>query len=193
MIEYELKYMLDADAYDACLDKLTAAFGKPAERTQINYYYDTPDLALHKAGTTLRIRQNGERIQGQIKRHSKGGSNDSRESFFAIDAMPCHMEFRGTRVKLLGSLMTVRRVFTAGGMEIDLDLNYYLGNVDRELEIEFQNGCETKAKEFADSLGIRLGEVKGGKYSRFLKALKKARKAGVVLCEGRSGETAEIK
>ena len=174
MEEHELKYMLDENGYGECLDALRQICGAEGrERLLINYYFDTPDLALHNDGITLRVRQCGGKLQGQVKRHDKGISANSKESYFDVNELPAAILFEGKTAKLLGSLVTKRTVFEHDGMEIDIDQVHYLGRSDHELEIEFPAGEEAVAAALATSLGVKFLPRRGGKYSRFLKALKK--------------------
>ena len=192
MNEHELKYMLDGAGYDACIKALCDKCKEcGTERLIINYYYDTAARALHKEGITLRIRQIGDRLQGQIKRHDKGASADSNESYFEVSELPSAIRFEGRKAKLLGALVNKRTVFKADGMEFDLDAVSYLGNSDYELEIEFAEGKEAEAHAAAISLGVAFLPKRGGKFSRFLKAL--ARIEDSVLDAGTvSGEGDEL-
>ena len=208
MTEHELKFMTDRGGYEAAINILLdmCKGGKAVrvrDRIQVNYYYDTPDRDLHKSGVTLRIRQSGGVLQGQIKRHSKGLTNKSEESYFAVDQLPSVILFEGEKAKLLGSLVTRRTEFAVESGEngksgekliADIDANYYLGREDYELEIEYPEGSEGTARKLACSLGAAFMSGKSGKYSRFLKALKDSKKA-VVDCgeiETDSGENVEI-
>ncbi|MBO4326220.1 MAG: CYTH domain-containing protein [Clostridia bacterium] len=184
MDEHELKYMIDGEGYGKCIEALRRICGTCGdEKLLINYYYDTPDRALHKDGITLRVRQCGAEVQGQIKRHDKGLSTDSRESYFEVGELPSVIRFEGRKAKLLGSLVTKRTVFEHDGMEIDIDHVFYLGKSDHELEIEFPEGEEQAAAAFAASLGVSFLTRRGGKYSRFLKALKQTEKS-TMSCDG---------
>lgn len=176
MTERELKFMIDGEeAFGRCLSALRELCGNGVVRLQTNYYYDTPKRDLHKAGITLRIRQNGERLQGQIKRHDNGLSSKSEESYFLVSELPKYLEFEGKKAKLLGSLTTQRHCFEWRGCEIDLDANHYLGNNDFELEIEYPEGGFDVASGIAKMLSasVNLASGRGGKYSRFLRALKR--------------------
>ena len=202
MTEREIKFMIDGNGYlkakaaleGACLDGRALFKG---ERVQVNYYYDTSDRALHREGITLRIRQSGGRLQGQIKTHDKGRTGNSEEYYFSVDTLPEKLVFRGRNVKLRGSLVTLRAEYQAEGREagtkftVDLDHDFYLGNEDYELEIEYPDGAEAEARAFAASLGVDFLNVKGGKYSRFLKALKRSSGASAELAEPEAGRREE--
>ncbi len=190
MTELELKYMIDGEeAFERCLDALKKLCGPGSVRLQTNYYYDTPKRELHKAGVTLRIRQNRGRMQGQVKRHDGGRSGKSEESYFLVSELPKYLLFEGKKAKLLGSLTTQRHCFDWHGCEIDLDANHYLGNTDYELEIEYPAGDVGMAAEIAAMLSdsVVLTASRGGKYSRFLKALKRCAK--LTRCINNTGES----
>ena len=179
MTEHELKYMIDGEqAFDRCRKALEEMCGACSIRLQTNYYYDTPGWELHKAGVTLRVRQNRGRLQGQVKRHDRGLSANSEESYFSVAELPKYLIFEGKKAKLLGALTTQRYCFEWRGCEIDLDANHYLGSTDYELEIEYPDGGIAAATEISASLAasVLLIPGRGGKYSRFLKALKKCSK-----------------
>lgn len=193
MTEREIKYMTDREGYEKCIAALEASCLKSFGRVQINYYYDTDGRSLHKKGITLRVRQCAGVLQGQIKRHDKGKTKNAEESYFAVEKLPKTIIFEGNSVKLLGSLVTERTEFIIKengdriGLKADIDANHYLGNTDYEIEIEFPDGSESRAEEFAASLGIAFLPPAGGKYSRFLKALKSSKKLTLEIKENEAG------
>ena len=192
MTERELKYMIDGgEAFALCLSKIEALCGAGSVRLQTKYYYDTPKRELHKAGVTLRVRQNHGRMQGQIKRHDRGLTGNSEESYFSVSELPKNIMFEGKKAKMLGSLTTQRHCFEWRGCEIDVDANQYLGNTDYELEIEYPAGDRAAATEFATYLCslIPMTPSRGGKYSRFLSALRRCSGLSInVRCEEVKGE-----
>ena len=193
MIERELKFALDRDKYETVRRLLCERCGEGRRQVQCNYYYDTDKRELAARGITLRIRQKGSALQGQIKYHRFGGSHESREEYFQVEKLPAVLRFQGLEAGLLGSLMTVREKFAGRGWEADLDVSYYLGRSDCELEIEYsQEGADAAIKTAEDlGLDLKADRSKGGKYTRFLKALDglKKRSANV---EGNFSQTAEI-
>ncbi len=201
MTEREIKYMIDGeDEFARCLGVLEDMCGSGCVRLQTNYYYDTSRRELHKAGVTLRVRQNKGLLQGQIKRHDKGISAKSEESYFSVARLPSFIEFEGKKAKMLGSLTTQRHYFEWNGCEIDLDANHYLGNTDYELEIEYPAGGSGAATAIAAMLSesIKLTPSRGGKYSRFLNALKTCLKQAIQIgvkgdgpASGESGQSGE--
>ncbi len=184
MDEHELKFMIDRDGYEKCLyalSRLCTFSGR--ERLIVNYYYDTPDLSLHDSGITLRVRQCGSELQGQVKRHDKGASTDSSESYFEVVGLPRFIRFEKKKVELLGSLTTVRTSFEIDGMKAEVDRTFYLGKTDYELEIEFPEGEEERARSLAASLEVPFLAKRGGKCSRFLKALRQLKERDVLRAE----------
>ena len=193
MNEHELKFRLDRAGYDACMKALSGRSGEcGTECLMINYYYDTPGRLLHKEGVTLRIRQIGEKLQGQVKRHDKGKSADSREEYFEVGELPSAIRFEGRKAKMLGALVNKRTVFKADGLEFDLDAVSYLGNSDYELEIEFQAGKEAEALKAAEALGVDFLPKRGGKFSRFLKALARIEEGSILIPGEINAEAEEL-
>ena len=69
-----------------------------------------------------------------------------------------------------GELVTQRISFLVTPfVKIECDVNYYWGNCDYEIEIEYEDGYYDDAKQIADSLMLKDNN-NDNKYDRFMKA-----------------------
>lgn len=171
-IEHELKFLLSEDRFEAVRKQADVLLPEASlcSVTQVNYYYDTPELALHKQGITLRIREINGCFRGEIKRHDFGKSHDSREESFEVVGLPEILTVDGIEASPLGALETVRESLILPEFRLDFDTSTYWGRRDYELEIEFQEGSYDAVLALVSRLD--LGDVgkMPGKYSRFLSA-----------------------
>ena len=139
--EFEKKRMIEKTEYDF----LCACVGNgEATELQINYYYDTEDEYFRRNNITCRIRQKDRRLVGTVKRHGVGGQNQhSSEERFKVNNLPHSFEVDARKVYLKGLLITQRlEVELCSKLCLVLDKNSYLGEIDYEIEIEYQEGCE---------------------------------------------------
>lgn len=177
MLETELKAMLTYEQYD----KILAAFNWEQTLTQTNTYYADEDGQLRANHVTFRIRTIDGTHKIQIKKHKK--STDAlhicEESEFPINKL-CNSfsaedteKYTGIAVtaQKLGSLTTVRHIFTFGDCEICLDKSEYLGIVDYELELEYLHSRPTDLEAQFSTLGIDFTRRTPGKMSRFSEKL----------------------
>lgn len=147
MVEHELKYMLTKFQFRKLVE-LVKAFFKYSFTcdTQINYYYDTPDLFFDRNHTTIRIREKEGSRRGTIKIHSVNEYDCSEEIPFEVKDVPAKLEYKGKELIMHGSLTTYRISVTIHPcITLCLDENHYLGKVDRELEIEYGEGYHAEA------------------------------------------------
>ncbi len=174
VIERELKFILFEARFKAIWD-LAVQLLPAAEHTaitQVNHYYDTPDLKLHKQGITCRIRQKGAQLQGQLKRHDFGQSVCSQEETFYADDIPRKMTAVGEQVAYLGQLTTKRESLICDGFRLDFDTNHYFNRRDYELEIEYEESALPEVTALVQALGLSGAGKMPGKFSRFLLAYK---------------------
>lgn len=172
-IEHELKFLLTEERFEALRKQAESLLPEAClcAVTQVNHYYDTTDLFLHKQGITLRIREIDGRYRGEIKRHNFGGSHDSREESFEADGLPTALTVDGAEAMPLGRLETVREsLIVPGRFRLDFDVSTYWGRRDYELEIEFQEEALPEVLELVSRLGLEGVGKMPGKYSRFLSA-----------------------
>lgn len=149
MIEKELKIMLSKFQYY----ELLKYFDVGTQKIQKNYYFDDEFYSLFKKDITCRIRKREENLFLQVKYPSKIEETyvQKKEYTVKIHSFPRVLEqaflaSKGIffniqdRLNIIGVLETLRYE-----KEIDkytkivLDKNVYLGMIDYELEIEFQN------------------------------------------------------
>lgn len=175
MLELEYKFLITKEQFDSLMDNLPPEIKSRAAEPyiQINYYYDTPDYAAHKAGLTVRVRQKNGTLQGQVKRHDKGKTVKSVEEYFDVESLPEHVEIDGMTLGYLGNLVCRRSSYICDGYQLDFDETFYLGKQDYELEIEFEDGNEDRVIELIERLGLVTAEKRTGKFSRFEEERKK--------------------
>ena len=133
MIEIEKKMLLTKQEYECLL----RCFGQ-AHRSikQINYYFDTADLAMNAQNITCRVRFKDGKYKGTMKRHI-ANSDQSIETDIKVRNGVIDNDFIDMGLKLQGMLTTERHVILRdSNCEVILDQNDYLGYTDYELEIE---------------------------------------------------------
>lgn len=139
--EYEKKVLLNKEEYYFLLNRFKA---KVLPDIQINYYYDTDNLAFAKSDITCRIREkNGEYIATVKSHKSKFNIENSKKVNRQWDTS----FFDFCTLKYWGNLVTLRyKIKVCKEVEICLDQNIYLDDVDYELEVEYAEGNETVAE-----------------------------------------------
>lgn len=143
---------------------------------QINYYYDTRVYKYNKNNETVRIRQIGEDLSLQYKKHINKADNlyESEEIHRKLDSLPLKFILPYTKdiVALKGSLVTERKVYSPdNGIYLVFDYNYYLGFCDYEIEIEFEKHKKIQAEELIDKLYIKGTKTVKNKSCRFFERL----------------------
>ena len=88
--ERELKYLLPMASFYNVVELIKKTFPDIAtkEKLQINYYYDTNQYDLLRAGITCRVRQSGAELLGQYKEHSVEDVHRSQENEFHLCQLP---------------------------------------------------------------------------------------------------------
>lgn len=175
--ELELKILTEPAEFARCLALLQAHTGQTGDRyVQVNYYFDTPDLALSSTQQMLRVRSKKNRLWLQFKQkrqHTADRMMLCDEYEAPLDAFPRRVdpsayfpEAPSQDCALLGELVTLRTDFVLPGAVVSLDENVYWGKTDYELEIEGErDAIEAIAAFLAPKGEIRSGN---GKYSRFI-------------------------
>lgn len=185
MIESEYKCMIDGSLYQDIINKLNLEC-KGKTVIQINYYYDTEDFSLDKNNITFRIRQKDEKLSMEIKCpiEKNGLLRVKNEIIYTIDRVPNCIDLGksdlfnyldGTcNIMLIGSLITERTSYAVKkGIKVDIDKSYYFGNVDYELEIEFEENLQKEALKLLEELTLNGKNVPdGGKRDRFINKLR---------------------
>ena len=173
--EFERKRLLSREEYEGLKAKLG---GFPTEVLQINYYYDTQNMLLHKSGITLRLRRMPYDLRLELKRHRRfdGNVRVCDEFPAKLDAMPERISVAldcGTVAdcRCLGSLVTRRLNYIGDGYVLSLDDSFYLGCEDFEIEVETLLGAPEP--DFVKALGLTFPDNTPGKYTRFLREYQK--------------------
>lgn len=168
IIENEWKFLVSEEQFLSIMSFFEKNFDVRKEIfDQINYYYDTDNLALSKEGITARIRDKNNELNGTFKKHFENGI--SQENDFEVDSVPQSIMYGKTKLKKLGFLLTKRFVFYIEKMcEICFDENYYLGEKDFEIEIEFIG-------DYSGLIYLPNRSNTPSKYSRFLSKYEKTR------------------
>ena len=173
-VEYEYKKILKKEEYDILLSKLNE-IAECFEFVQINYYYDNDKFLLFNTGNTVRVRQQLDKLSLQIKQNKHYSSNGQRrcdESSNTIQTLPKQITMNDNEFYYMGSLTTLRKNYYIDNNIISLDISYYLGEVDYELEIESQQRVELP--QFITEL-VNFNSYSNGKYTRFVNKLKTMR------------------
>ena len=152
MKENEYKYMLkkgESDYIQSCL-KLNGTGLAVRHKSQTNYYYDTEDYTLDKAGITCRVRDEGCVLEGTLKIHGRSEREGNVEIPLKTEGVPESFMLGERRLIFLGSLHTDRIIYEISeGVRLMFDTNTYLGERDYEMEIEFE---ESKRREAGNLL-----------------------------------------
>ena len=181
MKEFEIKFIVGRTVFDRLLRQIVKDYpsARVTAKKQINYYYDTEGLDLYDKNITLRIRQSDDGFLLQEKIHT-GNGIEADETEKPISALPFSMQYQGKTAILQGSLQTNRTSAQIdSGIKIEFDENWYLGNHDYEIEIEYDPAQEAKAKELCQSLSLcRPNDT--GKSTRFFQARKEVRRNAAI-------------
>jgi len=171
-VEKEYKFLVEKATFEETKCRVKTEGYVSDSKIQINYYYDTDDYCLLKTDSTVRVRQNEENLILQVKNHlqCKEEFSISNEYEKKIDFLPNKVFFEGFSkyVQFLGSLITHRETFYFGTSgQICFDINEYLGVIDYEIEIEFDEQDLDEVKTISKM--IKKYSKPGNKYSRFVR------------------------
>ncbi len=186
-IEIEAKALVGKEEYD----KLIRLFPSCPRYLQTNYYIDTDNRDLSKSGIALRIREKAGMLELTLKTPLSQGKleksvpitfnefaalrdfgqfpkNDLRRFLIMLD-------FDIEKLKILTSLSTERLDVDHEGGKISIDRNSYSGQIDYEVEFEYNNlaGAEKILEEFLKERDIPYRPSKASKVSRAMKAIGK--------------------
>lgn len=169
-LEYEHKQLITLDEYNNLKQKLNELYASE-EFIQINYYYDDRDFSSFHKGETVRVRQKADKLtleRKYNKRYVPGGERICDESSKTIESLPSKVTIDNNVYSYLGELVTIRKNYIVDESTVSLDISYYLGVIDYELEVE----SDKKAilpKIISES--IVFDNHHDGKYTRFIKVL----------------------
>ena len=186
-LEIEFKNMLTKEEYEQLLQHFGIVYETIA--LQENHYFDTPDYALKKRLSGLRIRIAGNKIECTIKERSGDNAHlettdnltiDQAQSmlsggpFVARDVLKRLQAFHisPSDLAVFGSLSTKRVELEFKGGLLVLDHSFYLNQDDYEVEYETTNEHEGQQifLKFLAEHGIATRPA-DKKIARFSKAL----------------------
>lgn len=169
---------MNAKDFNTKLNLLIASpkFKKVSNFILINHYYDTEKLDLYKNGDTLRIRQNDISLVLEYKKKQAtyGEKRICKEFSKPVEILSkfisCPEAFdlahKNNNFKYLGSTTTSRIKFESPDVDIFFDKNYYLGNLDYEIEIETSENADISVwKKLLNIINLK-GNFHS-KYERF--------------------------
>ena len=153
MLEREKKIMLSEQEYNI----LVAKNNNVPVTTQRNYYFDTDDLMFNRKGITCRIREINGKYLSTVKNHSMHDGHVSLEENLQQSKEFNPQLFHALGLYEQGVLITNRRIlYKDYSCEIALDRNSYLGHTDFEIEVEYAQGCESKAIYLLNNIAEEL-------------------------------------
>lgn len=179
--EQEIKAILSQNEYDYLKKKLQ--FDEEFE--QINIYYSDKNGILDNRKITVRIREKRGTLILQVKEpiSEKGSLHVHNEYEKVISDIPriiCSEELSELcgiylpDVQLLDFLITHRAVkWWNKTTQICLDKSIYLGKVDYEVEIEYEQRLHENVIAQFGNWNIQFNKDVCGKYQRFKKEYKK--------------------
>ena len=155
-VETEYKYLISEERFMELLEKCNKRYSFSERKIQVNYYYDADSHALNKSNTTVRIRQQHNKMKLQVKHHRavKDSMALSDEHGRDVDKLPLAM-----RIYSFGENSTVC-----------FDVNMYLGVCDYEIEVEFGENDNKEALSVIAYLGLEYRPVMN-KSARFFERL----------------------
>lgn len=173
--EQEVKRILSQDEYDF----LKCQFDFDEEFTQINFYYADKCGIIEEKGITIRVRKKNEKIVLQVKEPvvKNGALRIHNEYEKIIKKIPCCItakellelcNIKLADVYLLDKLVTFRLIkWWNNTTQICLDKNQYLGVIDYEVEIEYENELEPDIIDQFTKWHISFDKKVVGKFHRF--------------------------
>lgn len=175
--EQEVKKILRQDEYDF----LKCQFDFDEEFTQINFYYADKSGVIEEKEITIRVRKKNEKIALQVKEPvvKNGALRIHNEYEKIIKKVPycitakelmelCNIKLPD--VYLLDMLVTFRQIkWWNNTTQICLDENRYLGVIDYEIEIEYENELEPDIINQFAKWHISFNKEAVGKFHRFKK------------------------
>ena len=185
-IEIEAKVLLPKEDYQ----KIVKLFPNSPRYVQTNYYIDNDAHGLAKAGIALRIREKAGQMeltlktplsQGLLEKSTPISMNDFA-SFRDFNEFPegdlkrflTMLDFDVKELKILTSLSTERIDVAYEGGLLSIDRNTYNGQVDYEVEFEFNNleGAKRILGQFLEDHGVKAEFSEMSKTRRAMSTIK---------------------
>lgn len=165
-MEYEARVMLTQEQYLAMKKAYLAKYPKARKIININYYFDTPELALTMSQKVLRVRViNDVEKELTLKIQQEEGcleinhilSSKEEDKLFKnsiIEYPPILDELKKagidlSTIKLITDLKTERIEIEIEDYLFVLDKNYYRNKIDYNLEIESNSKLSAKSHIFS--------------------------------------------
>lgn len=198
-IEKEIKYILKKDDFKRLESYLENNYKKGDTVININHYIDTEDFLIKKSDNLFRLREiQGEAFECTIKHRLNKNDNlhikeeytkklteeefnrilaqgINKEDKILLDKVQKYTEdLENKKLNIVGKMKTERTFYTIEDSiePINLDVNYYLGIEDYEIEWE-----TNKVEQVYDILGsilsklnIRPLDINESKSTRFYKS-----------------------
>jgi uncharacterized protein YjbK len=194
MTEIEIKIRLDSQKD---FEKLRNSLGEPRIEYQINYYLDTNDGYFVKAKSTFRLRivNNSEAFvtyKSKTKLEHGVAQSEEIEEKIPLDLVIPNINHEGLyrtskiyqkildlnkllplNMKVLGSISTIRRIYSWNQQLLELDDTDYGFDRNYEIEIEVNsNECllvKSQLEDMLRNLGIKFADSKANKFTNFIK------------------------
>lgn len=195
-LEKEIKFLVSEEKFIEILDsERLSLLGNPNQVIQNNFYFDTDKFDLCKQNKTLRVRIKKDSYKLTLKckednsqiansmEYSQNLSAEEMSKIFSRGKWPIKakemlesQKISTETLKPIGDLLTSRITFYYKGWEVCMDRNFYLGNIDWEIEIEAK--AEINEKTLSEIIEIlkldsNVKHNSFGKYTRFIKSLMK--------------------
>ncbi len=193
--EVELKWVLTADEHDRLALALPRRLGQAHDLDQRNRFFDAADGRLRRAGLSVRVRRENERVvltckmkrgehsgDGGLFRHQEWERDLDPSRWASVEAArpglaailvlpePHRLALSDAELVGLGGFDNRRLEWHPDGELICLDRTTFSDRVDHELEIETAHPEESAARwrtEFA-ALDIPVRPQATTKFARFL-------------------------
>ncbi len=185
-MEFEAKNMLTEQEYNRVLNYFIQ--DQAQVQTQINYYFETDDLALRHHGSALRIREkNGQYVitlkqpqaDGLLETHVKISAEIKDQWIYEqptrinqLEVILNQLGIDYQTLKYRGKLKTERIELNDDDITYVLDKSYYNGEVDYEIEVEATSLLQANSKlaDFLTKYNIER-KTTNNKITRFFQTL----------------------
>lgn len=185
-MEFEAKNMLTEQEYNRVLNYFIQ--DQAQVQTQINYYFETDDLALRHHGSALRIREkNGQYVitlkqpqaDGLLETHVKISAEIKDQWIYEqptrinqLEVILNQLGIDYQTLKYRGKLKTERIELNDDDITYVLDKSYYNGVVDYEIEVEATSllQANNKLADFLTKYNIER-KTTNNKIARFFQTL----------------------
>lgn len=181
-LEIEFKAELSRNDYESLILK----YKNESICQQINYYFDTPTLAIRNAKCGLRVREKNNELELTLKVDQKEGKleiNQNISTLFRVgkefpdgevkNYIENNLGIETKDINILGKLVTNRLDIRYMSALISIDESLYNGTRDYEIEIEDESMelAKIHLQKFLEENNIEYKKSPGSKLRRFLATL----------------------